>query len=86
MVYGQSGTGKTSLVQCGLAARFDVTDWFPIFVRRQENLNQSLQNKLQQAAKLKKPQAPIEMLERINARYLRPVYLIFDQFEELLFL
>lgn len=86
MVYGQSGTGKTSLVQCGLAARFDVTDWYPIFVRRQDNINQSLQKKLQQAAKLKEPKDTVDMLERINARYLRPVYLIFDQFEELLIL
>jgi MoxR-like ATPase len=29
LVYGQSGTGKTSLIQCGLAARFDATDWYP---------------------------------------------------------
>lgn len=86
MVYGQSGTGKTSLVQCGLAARFDVTDWYPIFVRRQDNINQSLEKKLQQAAKLNEPKDTVDMLERINARYLRPVYLIFDQFEELLIL
>ncbi len=86
MVYGQSGTGKTSLVQCGLAARFEVTDWYPIFVRRQDNINQSLEKKLQQAAKHKESSDTIEMLERINARYLRPVYLIFDQFEELLIL
>ncbi len=86
MVYGQSGTGKTSLVQCGLAARFDVTDWYPIFVRRQDNINQSLEKKLQEAAKLKEPGDTVDMLERINARYLRPVYLIFDQFEELLIL
>ena len=42
LVYGQSGTGKTSLVQCGLANRFAVTDWFNVYIRRNENINQSL--------------------------------------------
>ena len=46
LVYGQSGTGKTSLVQCGLASRFDLTDWYPVFVRRQNDLNQSLETAL----------------------------------------
>jgi len=42
LVYGLSGTGKTSLVQCGLTERFDVTDWVPFFIRRGCNLNASL--------------------------------------------
>ena len=40
LVYGQSGTGKTSLIQCGLANRFAETDWFQLFVRRTDNINQ----------------------------------------------
>ena len=34
LVYGQSGTGKTSLVQCGLANRFAASDWFNVYIRR----------------------------------------------------
>ena len=51
LVYGQSGTGKTSLVQCGLTSRFDITDWYPIFIKRQENINQSFERELRKAAK-----------------------------------
>jgi ABC-type phosphate transport system ATPase subunit len=27
LVYGVSGTGKSSLINCGLASRFDESDW-----------------------------------------------------------
>ena len=42
LVYGGSGTGKSSLIQCGLASRFDTHDWQSIFVRRSGNINESL--------------------------------------------
>ncbi len=29
LVYGTSGTGKTSIVQCGLMNRMYDTDWYP---------------------------------------------------------
>ena len=47
LVYGPSGTGKTSLVKCGLASRFDSADWHPIHIQRNENINTSLQQQLQ---------------------------------------
>ncbi|MEK7728073.1 MAG: ATP-binding protein, partial [candidate division KSB1 bacterium] len=50
LVYGQSGTGKTSLIQCGLANRFKPTDWFELFVRRKDNLNISLQREIRRHA------------------------------------
>ena len=28
LLYGLSGTGKTSIIQCGLANRFEGPDWF----------------------------------------------------------
>ena len=34
MVYGASGTGKTSLIQCGLQSMYSPRDWMPILVRR----------------------------------------------------
>jgi hypothetical protein len=116
LVYGTSGTGKTSIVQCGLMNRMEDTDWTPFFIRRGENINESLRNILQKAlsnnestessfttsisaksnivqnmAVKRQSAAPASVTEQvfaalknINLRYLRPVYLIFDQFEELL--
>ena len=34
MVYGASGTGKTSLIQCGLQSMYSPRDWMPVLVRR----------------------------------------------------
>ena len=31
LVYGMSGTGKTSLIKCGLANRIDESDWYEIW-------------------------------------------------------
>lgn len=111
LVYGTSGTGKTSIVQCGLMNRMDDTDWTPFIVRRAENINESLCSILEQAVagatevnvsnalqgrantlNMIRPKMPVDgvcekiytSLKNINLRYLRPVYLIFDQFEELL--
>lgn len=106
LVYGTSGTGKTSIVQCGLMNRMDDTDWMPFFIRRGANINDSLHHILQQAvdpdagkvtlvqAQGNSTRSPLTAgvmqeqiyaaLRKINLRYLRPVYLIFDQFEELL--
>ena len=41
-IYGESGTGKSSLVSCGLANRFKKSNWLPVNVRRGANINQSL--------------------------------------------
>ncbi|MDX1667580.1 MAG: ATP-binding protein, partial [Saprospiraceae bacterium] len=90
LVYGQSGTGKTSLVQCGLANRFEVTDWMPFFIRRGANINASLCQALSQSKAMGgsdiQPEQVTAALGRISDRYVRPVYLIFDQFEELMIL
>ncbi len=113
LVYGQSGTGKTSLVQCGLANRFEAFDWFNIYIRRNENINGSLLRALQQydlsdksstslRARLRQKrtsgqmrsgrdeaQPASEIVKRLRSiynRYLKPIYLIFDQFEELFIL
>jgi hypothetical protein len=89
LVYGPSGTGKTSLVQCGLANRFDKTDWFPLFLRRQNDLNQSLQQALSAVTGgtfANGPDGLAHALEDLYETWLRPAYLIFDQFEELFIL
>ncbi len=89
LVYGKSGTGKTSLIQCGLANCFDESDWFEIFIRRQENINQALLRELKARDKDKafEPGYTIpQMLHSLYLDNLRPIYLIFDQFEELFIL
>jgi hypothetical protein len=104
-VYGASGTGKTSLIQCGLASRFQMHDWLPITIRRGSNINRSLRSALEEAkgagdeeqpewlgeilvdpATHTKPALTSGLSQTFKAIYLnsfRPVYLIFDQFEEL---
>ncbi len=87
-VYGPSGTGKTSLVQCGLGNRFGGVDWLPLYVRRGEDINVSLRRAVKEAVG---PAGPAEAglhesIQWLYKHYLRPVYLIFDQFEELFIL
>ncbi len=88
LVYGQSGTGKTSLVQCGLASRFQPADWLDLFIRRKNNINDSLREAL-----LRMAQSPVkegaglpQLVRSVYLDYFRPVFLIFDQFEELFIL
>ena len=85
LVFGLSGTGKTSLIRCGLASRFNGPNWYPFFIHRGANINESLQKTL--AAVLPPEAGPTETLTSqvttIFSQYLRPVYLVFDQLEEL---
>ena len=85
LVYGISGTGKSSLVNCGLASRFEDSDWLPVNVRRGNNIVESLNEAFNKQAlvPLKKNQSVTERLHSIYLDHFKPVYLIFDQFEEL---
>ena len=85
LVYGISGTGKSSLINCGLASRFDDSDWLPVNVRRGSNIIESLNEALNKQAirPLKKNQSASQKLQSIYLDHFKPVYLIFDQFEEL---
>lgn len=87
LVYGQSGTGKTSLVQCGLGGRFDATDWYPFNIRRNNDINRSLTEALSAPLEGQLYHDSItESIAQIYKTYLRPLYLIFDQMEELFIL
>ena len=117
LVYGASGTGKTSLIQCGLANRFQSTDWHNIYVRKGKNISESFRkeidkeiqnttsvkgkNKLSWLKNIKKktqtpeiiteastPTATAEdpdivQVRRLYQQVYKPLYVIFDQFEEL---
>lgn len=85
LVYGISGTGKTSLINCGLANKFQESDWLPISIRRGKNMNASLIQELHKVA-LTKLTENISIEDAVQSIYLdhfKPIYLIFDQFEEL---
>jgi len=85
LVYGISGTGKSSLVNCGLASRFDDSDWLPVSVRRGSNIIDNLDEAFNKQAitPLKKNLSVSEKLHSIYLDHFKPVYFIFDQFEEL---
>ena len=89
-VYGDSGTGKSSLIQCGLANKFNDEDWLPINVRRGENINKSLITELEKTTLTEVKHLNgsfsknlIKYAESIYLDYFKPIYFIFDQFEEL---
>ncbi|MEP7269808.1 MAG: ATP-binding protein [Saprospiraceae bacterium] len=87
LVYGPSGTGKTSLIQCGLGAHFNSTDWYNLLIRRNDDINKSLQESLENALNFKKDRYfTSRLISLLYKKYLCPVYLIFDQFEELFIL
>ena len=85
LVYGISGTGKTSLINCGLANKFEESDWLPIHIRRGKDINASLGEEIRKAAitSLKEGISITEAIQSVYLDHFKPVYLIFDQFEEL---
>ena len=96
LLYGASGTGKTSLIQCGLQGMFSPRDWLPIFVRRGGNFIDSVHtivleqylSRFRLRYPGKEPQIPVNLSLRdaikqlFNLTYV-PIYLILDQFEEI---
>lgn len=108
LIYGASGTGKTSLIKCGLASKFHSHDWLDLYIRRGNDLNQSFEKVLQDAGghleedtddldwldtdwaaeddtdTATLAQSPLaRSLKAIYLKHFKPIYLIFDQFEEL---
>ncbi|RDB06651.1 nSTAND1 domain-containing NTPase [Runella aurantiaca] len=94
VVYGPSGSGKTSLIRGGLAKKLQDTHWFPIYIRRKKDFLSSCTEELDKfyhPAKI--PPSGINetnpnhslllQIKQVSRLYLRPVYLIFDQLEEL---
>ncbi|HEX2532099.1 MAG TPA: ATP-binding protein, partial [Chitinophagaceae bacterium] len=92
LVFGEPGVGKTSLVHCGLARKFDASDWLGIWVRRGGHLVRSLKaelvNKLCDSTRkeLEKTDGTLpvtDLLKKVYLDHFKTLYLIFDAFEEL---
>ena len=93
LVYGASGTGKTSLIQCGLANCFEPYNWLALTIRRGININQSLEKALNDALNNDMEYFDDEeeidnsilsrQIKMLRFKFFKPIYLIFDQFEEL---
>lgn len=98
LVFGPSGAGKTSLIECGLRNQFSDADWFALSIRRGNNMNTAVYARINEALEEKiainpKTQLPEnentqfgEAIEQLFEEHFQPVYLLFDQFEELLIL
>ena len=50
LLYGPTGVGKSSLLQCGLANRFE--NWEALFIRREDNINLALQKAISTTIKI----------------------------------
>lgn len=105
LIYGASGTGKTSIINCGLAGKFQPHDWLPLMIRRGNNINDALEKALVDAGgnpnslkddinwlddwsdETENTSLSIssvgQTIKSLYQKSFRPVYLIFDQFEEL---
>ncbi|MFO1430386.1 MAG: tetratricopeptide repeat protein [Candidatus Competibacteraceae bacterium] len=84
LVYGESGTGKTSLIDCGLRAQIPPEDMLFIPVRTALDPETALrQALLKQAPLAEEPPADLEALLRevIQCKH-KTLALVFDQFEE----
>lgn len=85
LLYGLSGTGKTSLIECGVANEFSEYDWLDVYIRRKFNIIDSLREAIiNRSSNIVKPTDSISRaIGSLSDDYFRPVYLVFDQLEEL---
>ncbi|NOU18592.1 MAG: SpoIIE family protein phosphatase [Bacteroidales bacterium] len=82
LVYGQSGTGKTSVINCGLLAKIPSQDIYPIFIRCGKKPIENLILELKKHSHSQSDDINL-MITEIYSRKFKPVTLFFDQFEEL---
>lgn len=82
VLYGKSGTGKSSLINCGLMANIPSEDALLIEVRCSDDPLNNLITVLQDFATIKSRDV-IKLLDNIFDDYFKPMAFVFDQFEEI---
>jgi len=85
LVYGKSGTGKSSIINCGLLSRIPQEDIFTINIRCGKSAYKNFLSGIKKHSKTKLDH-PVEILEDIFYEQSKPITLIFDQFEEVFIL
>lgn len=85
LLYGPSGTGKTSLVQCGLMSRIPSADAYFISIRCADQPMVNFTTVLQQAAQAQEKDI-LWLLQTIYDQQHKPIVLLFDQLEEIFIL
>lgn len=82
VVYGESGTGKTSLIQCGLRNRVPAEDMLFVSVRTALDPETTLSDELQKLAPAEGPEGLDALVRRVIRESYKSLLLVFDQFEE----
>ncbi|HOE03903.1 MAG TPA: hypothetical protein PLZ52_01705 [Bacteroidales bacterium] len=73
-----------------MASKFNDSDWLPLNIRRGRDINEALAGELTKASitelhpDLSKPKWMLKAIRSLYLDHFKPVYLIFDQFEELM--
>ncbi len=83
VIYGASGTGKTSLINAGLPKVFKTTDWYRVSIRRKDNINDTMRQELARLTELTEITDLGEAIVELHEIRWIPIYLVFDQFEEI---
>ena len=85
LVYGKSGTGKSSIVNCGLVSKIPKEDLFTINIRCSKSAYKNFLRGIKKYS-AKETNNPVEILEDVYYENSKPLALIFDQFEEVFIL
>jgi WD40 repeat protein len=85
LVYGKSGTGKSSIINCGLISKIPQEDIYAINIRCGRK---AFDNFISEIRKYSKAETnnPVEILEDIFYEHSKPIALIIDQLEEIFIL
>ena len=85
LVYGKSGTGKSSVINCGLISRIPEEDIFAINIRCGKRAHDNFVSEIKKYSKAASDSI-IKILEDVFYEYSKPIALVFDQFEEIFIL
>lgn len=90
LLYGKPQVGKTSLIQCGLANRIEAVPGQVIVHQRTEegilpSLSGTLRKEIEELSEAAAPETddPTALLSHLHEKLSRPIFLVFDQLEDL---